>query len=200
MRKTSQSLALKTKKEVVEEFGGRVQFLAEDIERHSKTEPLLLEVLTDHNAKIQKIHKRFEKSHPENILLVTPYQGVFRELRRRAPRWLYGSTPAQLVKINLFTSLYLESLATMRFDVFLLQLNDHGQPLVSQRLLKELLKRHKKILVRAESSQIEKFMKTQSLFIAVQSSFRLLERMRIENEKLGFCLYFLKKRISRFTL
>lgn len=125
------------------------------LENFLKTFPklrLAVEVHAQHDAPLEKISALFEQyNYDENLLILSQYEGTLRELKKTNPRWLYGSSSANLVKLNLMASLFLETLITMDFDVFVIDYDQQKPPVLNKRLIKEINQRFKKVFVQNKS-------------------------------------------------
>ena len=69
-----------------------------------------------------------------------------RFLRKKGPQWLFAADPASLVRMQLFTSLWIETAVDFWPD-FVIAANDASLPTrLTERLARELERRHKRIV------------------------------------------------------
>lgn len=78
--------------------------------------------------------------------IYAPAQMVARDLRKRAPQWLFAADSASLLRLQLFRALWLET-ATEFWPDFVITSNDRANPAHLQpRVAQELLRRKKRVI------------------------------------------------------
>lgn len=80
-----------------------------------------------------------------NFGIVTPAQIVARYLRKKAPQWVYGADAATMLRLHLFSSLWLETAFDFWPD-FVLQVPGDKNTQLNEREFIELKRRKKRIL------------------------------------------------------
>lgn len=92
--------------------------------------------------------KTIEPLNPDKRVLVQSDTDVIIKLvKEKKPMWLYGTSWADLMRLMSFESLWLESAAPYRGDVFIAPLGIHGRPVFNDTVLAEVRRRQKTILL-----------------------------------------------------
>jgi hypothetical protein len=101
----------------------------------------------------------FEKG--ENFIVASPYEAPIKALKELAPALLYGSTQPEILKIVAMGSMHLYEAVNIRSDVIIHTLKLKNQDFFSDDLLKEIERRHKRIIIgpmnEAEKDEAAKF-------------------------------------------
>ena len=130
------------------------QLKLDDFLNNYPTSLLILRVLS--SIHLNQLVKKIEKHNfQENVIILANEKRALRELRKLAPRWLYAGHPSDSTKAQLFSSLFLDHLAPFEADFFILTQSAANTPQVNLRLLKELRKRHKKVLLAVTHPDVE---------------------------------------------
>lgn len=82
----------------------------------------------------------------QNLVIQSPFRQILTDARERRPQWLFGIAPGSITRVLLMESLYIETMADIWADVFITPLKLAGRDALSPRLVKEL-DRRKKILI-----------------------------------------------------
>lgn len=83
-----------------------------------------------------------ERGFDGRTFVTSPYQIAVTEIRRLKPLWLFGASTQEISKLRFFTSLFIEPLAHLNSDFFIFD------KIPNERLIFELRKRHKKLILR----------------------------------------------------
>lgn len=85
---------------------------------------------------------------------VSESQRASRFLRKKGPQWLYAADPASLLRMQIFTSLWIETAMDFWPD-FVMATSDSSKPEhLNARLAQELERRHKRIIWQADENPI----------------------------------------------
>lgn len=77
---------------------------------------------------------------------VSDSQRAARFLRKKGPQWLYAADPASLVRMQMFTSLWIETAMDFWPDFVFATDDAHSPAHLPERLARELERRHKRII------------------------------------------------------
>ena len=80
--------------------------------------------------------------HNKKFAIVSESQRVSRFLRKKGPQWLFASDPASLLRMQIFTSMWIETAMDFWPDFVITDANKNIEP----RLATEMERRHKKII------------------------------------------------------
>lgn len=83
----------------------------------------------------------------ENFIVTSPYEAPIKALKEKAPAYLYGTTQPEILKILAMGSMYLFEAVNIRADVIIHPLQIRKQTFFTEDLLKEVARRHKRIIV-----------------------------------------------------
>lgn len=87
----------------------------------------------------------FEKG--ENFIFVSPYDPPVKDLKTFQPTYLLGTSDPEILKIKSMESLYLIEAAQFRADVVIHPFMFYKQPFFTEKLIKNINDRHKKIII-----------------------------------------------------
>ncbi|MCB9025692.1 MAG: hypothetical protein H6625_05205 [Bdellovibrionaceae bacterium] len=99
----------------------------------------------------------------EEVIIFANEQKIIIELKKMAPRWLFAANPSQKMRIKIMDSIWLSSISNYDFDFYIFDPEKELE--LSPQLVKELKKRHKKILIKASPSSLEKQSSFDGLFL-----------------------------------
>ncbi len=109
--------------------------------------PFLLNILVRYPEKIHELVPVLQSLNIEpRVILQSPFASALRELRKELPQWIYGIDPSTVTRFLLMKSLFIETFADLKADVFIAEAKSQGQYIFDERLLAELKRRHKKIV------------------------------------------------------
>ena len=109
---------------------------------------LVLDLKTKDPARWLSFIKFIEKYKLEKKLILTsPYPQVLELIKKEKPLMVYALSLTQFTQLTLLTSLFLESIAPIKADVIIAPLKIRNTPFLTPRLVKELNRRHKKIIL-----------------------------------------------------
>jgi hypothetical protein len=119
-----------------------------------KAQRILLNVQA---GKIEDLDKLVDSLSPldahKQIAVLAKAQDVARDLRKRAPQWLFAADSASLLRLHVFESLYLEPAMDFWPDFVIASTNLEDGTSLNAREVDELHRRHKRVLWnQAESS------------------------------------------------
>lgn len=89
----------------------------------------------------------------EEVIIFANEQKIIIELKKMAPRWLFAANPSQKMRIKIMDSVWLSSIGNYDFDFYIFDPEKELE--LSPQLIKELKKRHKKILIKASPSSLK---------------------------------------------
>ncbi len=111
--------------------------------------PLLLNILVRHPEKMLSLQKILQAKMLESrVILQSPFATALRELHKTLPRWVFGLDPSSVTRFLFMKSLYIETFADLKSDVFIADAKMQDQFIFDDRLIAELRRRHKKIIPR----------------------------------------------------
>jgi hypothetical protein len=118
---------------------------------HSRDASQLREVL-------DALESRKASSH---VILHSPYRQILTDARKERPLWLFGVSPSHLVRVLMMEALYIETMADIWSDLIITPVTVHETTVFSERLLIELNRRHKKVILEHPQSldQLPDFLK-----------------------------------------
>jgi len=82
----------------------------------------------------------------ERTILQSPFATALRELRRYLPNWVYGMDPSSVARFLFMKSIYLETFADLKAEVFIAPVIMEGLWVFDKQMMTELKRRHKKII------------------------------------------------------
>lgn len=94
--------------------------------------------------KLVETVERFDAK--KKFAFVSDSQRVSRFLRKRGPQWLYAADPASLVRMQMFTSLWIETAMDFWPDFVFASADPRSPSFLSERLAQEFARRHKRIV------------------------------------------------------
>ncbi len=121
-----------TLKEFVEAFP-TADFLLNIHVRYPEKMPALAKLMQELNLK-------------DRVILQSPFATTLRELRRDLQTWIFGIDPSAVTRFLLMKSIFLETFADLKADVFIAEADMDDLWVFDERTLAELKRRHKKII------------------------------------------------------
>lgn len=109
----------------------------------------------------------------DRVILQSPFATSLRELRKDLPTWIYGIDPSAVTRFLFMKSLYLETFADLKADVFIADAIMDGLWVFDTRTLAELKRRHKKIIPVVNEpfdEKVEELLKQTSGFMTTRPS------------------------------
>lgn len=91
--------------------------------------------------------KKMNWEKGENIIVTSPYEAMAKALKDIAPVWLYGSTQPEILRLVAMKSMLLLEAVSFRADIIIHPPLIRNQKFYTEDLLKELRRRHKRIIV-----------------------------------------------------
>lgn len=102
----------------------------------------------------QAVHENFVHNmkelgleNGENFAVTSPYEAPIKALKELAPAYLYGTTQPEILKILAMQSMYVIEAVNLRADFVIHPLKIRNQKFFSEDLLKEVARRHRRIIV-----------------------------------------------------
>ncbi|MFZ3231787.1 MAG: hypothetical protein WA160_16395 [Pseudobdellovibrio sp.] len=83
----------------------------------------------------------------DNFVVTSPYEAMGRSLKDIAPRFLFGSTQPEILKLVAMKSMGLIEAVNLRADVIIFPLMIRNQKFYDDELIQEMNRRHKRILI-----------------------------------------------------
>lgn len=87
----------------------------------------------------------FDKEN--NFVFTSPFDAQMKDLKTKAPAYLFGTTNPEILRIKSMESVYLMEAAVFRSDVVIHPLNFYKQAFFTEALLKDLKRRFKRFIV-----------------------------------------------------
>lgn len=112
-------------------------------------------VLDIHSFSPEAMDRLIEEVHNQNadqrVIIQSPRSQVIEYLREKKPFWLYGMNDPKFVQIKIMTSLFIESMVSMEADFVIASVEGSEGIYYSPRLVGELKRRHRKVIVSADT-------------------------------------------------
>lgn len=83
----------------------------------------------------------------DNFIVTSPYEAMAKALKDIAPAWLYGSTQPEILRLVAMRSMLLIEAVSFRADIIIHPPLIRNQNFFTEDLLREMNRRHKKIIV-----------------------------------------------------
>ncbi len=110
----------------------------------------------------------FDKEN--NFVFTSPYDAQMKDLKEKAPAYLFGTTNPEILRIKSMESVYLMEASVFRSDIVIHPLNFYHEAFFSETLLKDLKRRFKRFIVGPlKPEQIEDAKKLNPLGIIIQN-------------------------------
>lgn len=138
--------SVKAGREFSETASEPIPTFEEMLERYKDT-ILIIELQDNSLAAINYIIDYVEKRNmQERVILASPHAGPLKETRALKPEWLTLSSPDEVERLALLTSVALESVSTINGDFLLSPLQSGRAPLLSSAMTAEAHRRKKRII------------------------------------------------------
>jgi glycerophosphoryl diester phosphodiesterase len=109
---------------------------------------LFLNIHTRYPDKMAGLVKLLDpRQSEERFIVQSPFATALREIHKLRPRWLFGVDPSTVVRFLFMTSIYMETIADLHADLFVAPLLLDQKIVFSQRVLDEVARRKKLILI-----------------------------------------------------
>ena len=119
-----------------------------DVLEKYPTQFLFLNILVRYPDRMNELVRILDKDNQiSRFIIQSPFATAIREIRKSRPLWLYGIDPSSVVRFLMMNSLYLEPLADLKADLFVASLQMGDETVFSPRVLQELDRRRKSILL-----------------------------------------------------
>ncbi len=110
----------------------------------------------------------FDKEN--NFVFTSPYDAQMKDLKEKAPAYLFGTTNPEILRIKSMESVYLMEASVFRSDIVIHPLNFYHEAFFTETLLKDLKRRFKRFIVGPiKPEQIEEAKKLNPLGIIIQN-------------------------------
>jgi glycerophosphoryl diester phosphodiesterase len=119
-------------------------------------EPLFLNIHNQYSDRMSALVQQLDPDNTSNRFIIqSPYATTLRAIRKERPLWLYGIDPSSVVRFMFLNSIYVETLGDLNADLFIAPLEMNHRQVFSPRLLTELVRRKKWIVIDEPPSQGE---------------------------------------------
>lgn len=119
-----------------------------DLDRLFPQEPFLLVIHSRDASHLREILPILEaRKAAANLVIQSPFRQILTDARKERPLWLFGMSPSSFVRVLMMEALYIETMADIWSDLVISPSQLHGTAIFTDRLLKELKRRHKKIVL-----------------------------------------------------
>ncbi len=110
----------------------------------------------------------FDKEN--NFVFTSPYDAQMKDLKEKAPAYLFGTTNPEILRIKSMESVYLMEASVFRSDIVIHPINFYREAFFTETLLKDLKRRFKRFIVGPiKPEQIEEAKKLNPLGIIIQN-------------------------------
>jgi hypothetical protein len=110
----------------------------------------------------------FDKEN--NFVFTSPYDAQMKDLKEKAPAYLFGTTNPEILRIKSMESVYLMEASVFRSDIVIHPINFYHEAFFTETLLKDLKRRFKRFIVGPiQTEQIEEAKKLNPLGIIIQN-------------------------------
>jgi len=108
----------------------------------------VLDIHTDNDRIIDKIIDIISTyKNAENIIIVSHYDTIIRDFKRKKPNWCFGVATNELKKMVFSSFIFLDFFFPLKSDVLLIPIKYNKIKLLTNRVIKHVKKRNKKIIV-----------------------------------------------------
>ena len=108
----------------------------------------ILDVHTNNLQAVDIIIEIIEKYVlPKQIIIVSHYDKVIQEFKKKRPNWTFGAATQEVKKTVFSSFLFLDFLFPLKSDVLLIPIKFNNLTLLNKRVLKHIKRRNKKIIV-----------------------------------------------------
>ena len=125
-------------------------FLLENQLEFLKNKKIIFNITENAVAGPDIIFTEFQKMQldkAENFMISSPYEAVTKELKIKAPTWIFGTSTPEILKIKAMESLYLIESAVYRADIIVYPLKYYHHDFYSETLLTDLKRRFKRFII-----------------------------------------------------
>jgi glycerophosphoryl diester phosphodiesterase len=123
--------------------------------------PLWIEILQPATSALTPLFQMLKDAQVERrVVLTSPFYDTTSEIRKNSAQWLSGSATSEVAKARFMNSLYLESLLTLNGDIL-------SDKYFHERLLAELVKRKKIVLIQTDDPEAFRKLPSQDPHIGV---------------------------------
>lgn len=91
--------------------------------------------------------EKMKMSSGDNFIIISPYEAQMKNLKERAPTYLFGSTAPEILRIKALESVFLIEAATFRADIIIHPLKFYGKTFFTETLQTDMARRFKRIIV-----------------------------------------------------
>ena len=115
--------------------------LAEFLSRYPKRR-LILNFCDNRPGLQEKIIDVVDRFHAgDRVLIQSDQEGLLKDLREKKPEWLFGSSLIRSTQLRMLASVGLASVAPLKGDVYVTEVQVSGNNMLTEPMLKELLRR-----------------------------------------------------------
>lgn len=148
----------------------------EEILKIFSTQPLLINVLCKYPAQMNSLVQVLDPDNrSQRFLIQSPYATALREIRKRRPLWLFGMDPSSVIRFLFMNSLYLEPVTDLNADVFVAPLRIDHTMIFQPRVVAEVLRRKKRLLLETDNPEIPEDLKPHLFGIMTREIHRFVE-------------------------
>ncbi len=114
--------------------------------------------------------KKMGFAKAENFVFTSPFDAQMKDLKEKAPAYLFATTLPEILRIKSMESVYLIESSVFRSDIVIHPLNFYKEAFFSETLLKDIKRRFKRFIVGPINlSQIDEAKKLNPLGIVIQN-------------------------------
>jgi glycerophosphoryl diester phosphodiesterase len=120
------------------------------------TEPLFLNIRNQYPDRMAALVQLLDPDNRSNRFMIhSPYASTLRAIRKERPLWLYGVDPSSVVRFMFMNSIFVETIADLGADLFLAPLEMNHREVFTSRLITEVVRRKKWIVIEEPPAQTE---------------------------------------------
>ena len=138
---------------VVWDQSWKIKSSQKDLKEHLKTythSAIFLEIEHPDAYHLKSLYPLLAKFE-DRVIVSTPHPTVFQTARKDKPEWLFAANQIKWTQLRIMASLFLETVAVTKEDIFIITAADLRNQSNLQRVLDELRRRKKILLFRSTS-------------------------------------------------
>lgn len=159
------------------------QKISEALEKYPQ-QKWILNIVDNYQGVHEAFFKALEPINTEEfknrVLVQSEFGIVLQSIKKLEPMWLYGAGRGDVLRMNAFQSLWVETAVPLKGDVYITPLKASGRPVANEGIIFEIHRRNKKTLVGpiANENELAEALKLKSSGLILKSS-DLLQKVQL---------------------
>lgn len=114
-----------------------------------------IDVQNIHNIASEQLNFLDSPTAKDEFLIQSDYALVIENLKKLNPMWTFGTSRADILKLNSFLSLWIEPACPLKGDIYISPFSIRNRPVLSDGVIKELKRRKKQIIIGPVETQTQ---------------------------------------------